>query len=95
VVPRQGIVLAIFRIVPKVDIKFLSEFWVQTSHLCWASGCRPCDHIPVISKSGEDLSIAAVPKSDAGDTMRPDGSRTGICEAWWKQSNVNGAPARG
>ena len=30
VVPRQGIVLAVFRIVPKVDIKFLSEFWGQT-----------------------------------------------------------------
>ena len=29
-VPRQGIVLAVFRIVPKVDIKFLSEFWGQT-----------------------------------------------------------------
>ena len=50
-VPRQGIVLAaaVFRIVPKVDIKFLSEFRVQTSPLCGVSGCRPFDHVLVIT----------------------------------------------
>jgi hypothetical protein len=30
VVPRQGIVLAVVRIEPRVDIKFLSEFRGQT-----------------------------------------------------------------
>ena len=31
VVPRQGIMLAVFRVVPKINIKFLSEFGVQTA----------------------------------------------------------------
>ena len=37
-VPRQGIVLAVFCIVPKVDIKFLSEFWGQTTHMMESAG---------------------------------------------------------
>ena len=52
VIPRQAIVLAVFRIVPKVDIKFLSEFRGQTLQMTEASGCsgcRPFDHVPVIT----------------------------------------------
>jgi hypothetical protein len=51
VVPRQDRVLAaaVFRIVPKVDIKLLSEFWVQTSLSCGDCGYRPFDHVLVIT----------------------------------------------
>ena len=49
VVPRQAIMLAVFRVVPKINIKFLSEFWVQTAEILGISGCRPCDHILIIT----------------------------------------------
>ena len=49
VVPRQGIMLAVFRVVPKINIKFLSEFWVQTADILGISGCRPFDHILIIT----------------------------------------------
>ena len=52
VVPRQGIMVAVFRIVPRIDIKFLGEFRVQTLQMAEASGCRGCrpfDHVPVIT----------------------------------------------
>ena len=41
--------LAVFRVVPKINIKFLSEFWVQTADILGISGCRPCDHILIIT----------------------------------------------
>jgi hypothetical protein len=49
VVSRQGVVLAVFRVVPKINIKFLSEFWGQTSYMIWVSGCRLCDHVLIIT----------------------------------------------
>ena len=51
-VPRQVIVLAVFRIEPKVDIKFLSDFrgqickWLRPAAV---RGCRPLDDLLVIT----------------------------------------------
>jgi hypothetical protein len=61
VVPRQGKMLAVFRIVPSVDIKFVGKFWGQTTDMVGVSGCRPFDHVPVITKIGEIFVDQCVP----------------------------------
>ena len=62
-VSREGIVLAatVFRIVPKVDIKFLSELWGQTLSMFGVSGCRPFDHVPVVTQIAEIFVDQCVP----------------------------------
>ena len=57
-----------FRIVPKVDIKFqLSEFRVefvvQTSPTLGVSGCRPFDHVLLITQIGKIFADRCVPWS--------------------------------
>ena len=66
-VPRQGIMLAVFHVEPIINIKFLSEFWVQTAEI---SGCRPFDHILTISEFGEIFADQWVPWSRLDDPTR-------------------------